>query len=248
MSMQHPLPRSIQLCFPFQVNTSGRSTPAQHSSVERVLYIFGCTQEGCGQLDGSWRAFSYHISHCAPGLSAPADTPSNDGTLNEAVSSSQQLDWSARDTAESQGPSSTSLQPTSMPNSLEDWGLDRPGWLDEPCAADTADADASPSLEQLTTALEGLTTTSGPATKVLLQTIRIVRECGSPCHCCLTVRNVWDFPCASYPWLYLVSGEEGGSNKGEIRRVKRSRRARVHPQWPSYTTRISFDACARTRR
>lgn len=56
-----------------------------------------------------------------------------------------------------------------MPNSSEDWGLDQAGWIDEPSTAAAADAGASTSLEQLSTALEGLTTKSSAATKVLMQ-------------------------------------------------------------------------------
>ncbi|BDA48120.1 probable programmed cell death protein 2-like [Coccomyxa sp. Obi] len=151
-----------------QVSSPEKNPQAQDSPVERVLYILGCTHEGCGQLEGSWRALSHETVHRASDLSvcqASADPAPKDGTLDEAVSGSQQLDWGATDTAQSWGPSSTSLQPTSMPNSSEDWGLDHTGWLDEPSAAAAADAAASTSLEQLSMALEGLTTNSSATTK-----------------------------------------------------------------------------------
>ncbi len=224
--MHHLLPISKYLCFPSQVNASRRSRRTQHAPVERVLYIFGCTHEGCGQLEGSWRAFSHQDLHPATDFSvcqAPADPPPNDGSLDDAVSGSQQLDWSATDTAQSWGPSSPSLQPTSMPNSSGYWELDHTGWVDESSAAAAADTGASTSLEQLSMALEGLTTKSSTATKVVLQATCIQRP---PLTLLFERQGCMQTNfLAPHPWPYLVPGiwgEEGGSKERESSGIESS--------------------------
>lgn len=135
-------------------------------------------------MEGSWRAFSHQTFHWASDVSdcqTIADPPPEDGILAEAVKGSQALDGDTTDAAQTRGPSSTSLEPSNMPESLEDWGLVHTGWVDEPSTDTGADDGASMSLEQLSTALERLTTASSAPTKVLMHGIYAIISAHQPC-------------------------------------------------------------------
>ena len=159
-------PKIGDYCMYFQVNIPQRSPQAQHADGDRILYVFGCTLEGCGQEEGSWRALSHHMrgqTTESSTLQAISDATPKEGASN-AEGDGTHLEWDAPDQKESWEGNSTRGQPW-VADSSDDWGFDQSqGRLE----TSTAKEGASMSLEELSAALEGLTTSSSKVLKITL--------------------------------------------------------------------------------
>ena len=129
--------------------------------------MFGCTHEGCGKLEGSWRAFSHQL-HARSGKSSasqpPLDTAAKEGPSNAETNSTRQLEWDAVDTPEGDWQNITTGLPAPA-ETLDDWGFDA-SQIGKHSTA-TAHKRTPQSLEELSAALEGLTTSSSKAAQVL---------------------------------------------------------------------------------
>ena len=54
MHVQRPL-CAVQSAVPASCHSSAEE------AAERILYVYGCTEEGCGVQSGSWRAWTLHV-------------------------------------------------------------------------------------------------------------------------------------------------------------------------------------------
>jgi len=172
--------------FASQVLAPGVNPGAQLRTTGRVLYIFGCTHEGCGQQDGSWRAFSQQL----PSQKENSSTiQAADRVASEAhATGSQQLDWNVPEPGDISIEQGTGW-PSSEPDTSDDWGFSGPDQAEQPSKA-TADAEAtSTSLADLSAALEGLSTSASTAPQVPLSPHRISASDG----CLSCVRSYSNF-------------------------------------------------------
>lgn len=182
---------SIAFCkpaepFDSQVQAPGVNPEAQHRTTERALYIFGCTHEGCGQQDGSWRAFSQQM----PSQKKTSSTThaADSAALEAHASASQQLDWDVPEPADTSIEQGTGW-PSSEPDTSDDWGFSGADQAEQPSKA-AGDAEAtSASLADLSAALEGLSMSASAAPQVPLSPHRISASDG--CFSC--VRNAGGF-------------------------------------------------------
>jgi hypothetical protein len=150
----------------FQVHIPQWSPQAHDAETDRVVYVFGCTHEGCGKMEGSWRAFSHQLharSAKSSAIQPPLDTAAKEGPSNAETNGTRQLEWDAVDPPERDWQNITTGLPAPAKSS-DDWGFDA-SQIGKHSTA-TADKGTSQSLEELSAALEGLTTSSSKGAQV----------------------------------------------------------------------------------